>query len=1163
MRPFKKLILLTALFGVLSCYLVSASAQFTNIFGLGPYQLNDIAYDSTGGIAVAVGNGGHAIMSSDLTNWSDIRSNIPFPADASDFKIQGVIWDGGRFLANTKEYIFASTNGTSWTLHGTFTMLSVGEVYPIKRLGSNYFVVDNAGALYQSSDATTWTGTSAATLGFTNNARAIAFDGTTYVISCNGGAIYTSTDLSTWTARTSGITTNLEQVDWVNSKFIAYGLSGSMTHSADGATWTARTFGTSKTMQDLEFDGTNYVFSSNTGAVVSPDLSSWAWKAYGLSGTSYTRMINSGSALYVVGAGSGVIKSTDNGNTWAWGGPALETFADVATNGSKIVVAGSDIFVTSDASTWSAAGLSTMNSLKYSGTQFIGSTASSNFVYSADATTWTSNATPVVANDVAYGASIYVLVGGSGEIYSSTDTVTWTDRTPATSTIYLKSVEFLNGKFIAVGQTGKVFTSIDGVSWSEITTGITANIREVAYGNGVYVFSGVNGKIYTSSDLTTFTEQTGTFPTYTVGFNGSYFFGFNLSYFVTSTDGVTWTSSVRTYGGSHIYGVATVDNRIIAVGANSLVALQDSLTIQSSDTVNMVGENATPVTLDVSLAYKPSGSVTVAIGTDAQMSVDQSSLTFGTTDWDTPQQVQVSGADDFIQEDIVSSDLTFTVTDASAAVLPNYVRVDTYEVHDDDFAGITLPAGFEGSGIAEKGTKSYTVSLKTQPSADVTVNIANDGKVSTDKTSLTFTSANWNTAQTVVITAVNNTTVDPAVTTVLTHSFSSADTYYSALPDYPVTLNVADDESVGVTVTANGGSVNIDENGGIDTFTVVLDYAPVDDVTVAISTLPGYASFDTSSLTFTSSNWNTAQTVTVTGTDNNMAVGDTGLPIGFAVSSADANYNNLTVPNLDLNVVEDDFVGVVFNTSSIGASLNEGETSSYTVALNSEPFADVVIDITTNTSAVTLDKTQLTFTAANWNIAQTVQVNTAQDNIDKNNITVQITHALSSAGDSAYNAMSDKPIGFSIIEDDIAGISLSQSAGITLAETGGSITTDITLDSEPTADVTITLSAGSNLSLSQSSFIFTAANWNTAQSLTITAVDDSAFTASSYISDVTVSISSTDTVYSALTVSAISITITDNDTASEEEEKSGGFFGAVTFEWLALLLTGLFFRRRT
>ena len=74
--------------------------------------------------------------------------------------------------------------------------------------------------------------------------------------------------------------------------------------------------------------------------------------------------------------------------------------------------------------------------------------------------------------------------------------------------------------------------------------------------------------------------------------------------------------------------------------------------------------------------------------------------------------------------------------------------------------------------IDEGATATYTVVLDTEPTGDVTVAIAGhaDTDLSLDKTSLTFTSDNWDTAQTVTVSAAqdDDAASDAAVT--LTHT---------------------------------------------------------------------------------------------------------------------------------------------------------------------------------------------------------------------------------------------------------------------------------------------------------------------------------------------------------------------------------------------------------
>lgn len=76
-------------------------------------------------------------------------------------------------------------------------------------------------------------------------------------------------------------------------------------------------------------------------------------------------------------------------------------------------------------------------------------------------------------------------------------------------------------------------------------------------------------------------------------------------------------------------------------------------------------------------------------------------------------------------------------------------------------------------------------------------------------------------------------------------------------------------------------------------------------------------------------------------------------------------------------------ISITLSTSTL--SLNEGGNSSFTVRLAQQPSANKTVSLSVNNSDVRLDKTQLTFTTSNWNVAQTINVTVAEDDSDYNN----------------------------------------------------------------------------------------------------------------------------------------------------------------------------------
>ena len=112
----------------------------------------------------------------------------------------------------------------------------------------------------------------------------------------------------------------------------------------------------------------------------------------------------------------------------------------------------------------------------------------------------------------------------------------------------------------------------------------------------------------------------------------------------------------------------------------------------------------------------------------------------------------------------------------------------------------------------------------------------------------------------------------------------------------------------GVTVVETDSTTVTTEEGTSDTFTVVLDSPPADDVIISLVSsdiIEGTVS--PSSLTFTSANWSTLQNVTVTGVNDAVDDGDKNYSIDFTVSSAtDTNYDGMTLPSVSASNTDDD-----------------------------------------------------------------------------------------------------------------------------------------------------------------------------------------------------------------------------------------------------------------
>jgi hypothetical protein len=110
--------------------------------------------------------------------------------------------------------------------------------------------------------------------------------------------------------------------------------------------------------------------------------------------------------------------------------------------------------------------------------------------------------------------------------------------------------------------------------------------------------------------------------------------------------------------------------------------------------------------------------------------------------------------------------------------------------------------------------------------------------------------------------------------TITTGAAESADAAWAGVDPADVAVSNEDDDTAGIVVTPTEGLFTT-EGGGTATFTVVLAARPTGDVTIALeSSDDGEGLPEPASLTFTTDDWNTPQTVTVTGQDDDLRDGD-------------------------------------------------------------------------------------------------------------------------------------------------------------------------------------------------------------------------------------------------------------------------------------------------
>jgi len=512
-------------------------------------------------------------------------------------------------------------------------------------------------------------------------------------------------------------------------------------------------------------------------------------------------------------------------------------------------------------------------------------------------------------------------------------------------------------------------------------------------------------------------------------------------------------------------------------------------TITDDDTASIVitptgvdiatSEDGTTDTFTVELGAQPVNDVVLNISSSdtSEGDVSTGQITFTNANWDDPQGIIVTGIDDDIIDGDIDYDITVSVVDALSDdqfdALSDVI-ISTQNT-DNDTAGITV-VETDGNTVTteDSDTDTFDVVLDAEPATDVVVDIASDdtGEGTVSPASLTFTPGNWDTPQEVTVTGVDDAIIDGDENYDITISVNngSSDNEFDGISEI-VSVSNTDNDSASFTIVETDGSTNTSEDGTTDTFTVVLDIQPNSNVVfdvVSEDDTEGEVSPPT--LTFTTSNWNIPQTVTVEGQNDNVIDDSQTYNINVSVinASSDNAFNNLS-DVVEVTNSDDDTAGFTIAESDGETSVSEtGTTDTFTVVLNrGTVFSNVIIDIDSeDTGEGTVSPSSLTFTPGNWNVPQIVTVTGIDDAIVDGTVNFDVTVSVNPFSAFSYAILPDQTVEVENIDDDSASVTISNASG---NEDDGPITVSATLNNEVTGGFTVDVLSSDGIATTASS----------------------------------------------------------------------------------------------
>lgn len=353
------------------------------------------------------------------------------------------------------------------------------------------------------------------------------------------------------------------------------------------------------------------------------------------------------------------------------------------------------------------------------------------------------------------------------------------------------------------------------------------------------------------------------------------------------------------------------DTPVVIVPAASASPLQT----RESGTVNYAS-------FTVAINRAPIGELLVPITTsdptegrlsDFVVTADTLYVKFTPTDYLNPKTVYVMG----MWDGAADGDQPYTITvgtptgdPAFSSVAPQAIQASNVDTDAPGYA-VTPSYVYVTEGAA---AQTLSVSLSVAPTADVVIPVTVDdatealvaggdsGSTFVQTLHLTFTPADWSTAQTVQVQGVTDHVDDslqyPRITVGPTES--AAGNRFGNLPSKTVTVYVEDVDDSSVVLSRTSGLATT-EKGGVATFTVQLTSIPSGPVTIPITVDdPGEAWVGTGGtpaasvdLVIAPEAWNVPQTVYVTGQDDALIDGAQPFAVTVGTPAGDPRYAQL------------------------------------------------------------------------------------------------------------------------------------------------------------------------------------------------------------------------------------------------------------------------------
>lgn len=332
-----------------------------------------------------------------------------------------------------------------------------------------------------------------------------------------------------------------------------------------------------------------------------------------------------------------------------------------------------------------------------------------------------------------------------------------------------------------------------------------------------------------------------------------------------------------------------------------------------------------------------------------------------------------------VDDNLVDSTQTVNISAEAPGFSTGFVTIN---VDDDEVAGFSVAESHLQTVVSETGTTdTFTVVLSAAPLTPVTffVSSSDISEATVYPSLLVFDSLNWDVAQTVTVTGIDDSLLDATQTSQISITVDEAnsDSAFQPLSYQLILVDTLDDDKA--TASINRLADGLESSSTPGKFLIVLSDAPATATTITYS-VSGTA---VSGLDFTA----------LTGTIA-VAAGQSSVELPVLVIDDDFDEISesvvVTLTGGDVDIAADASTATLLivdndeaNISASRTSLSlteDGSSDPFTVALTSRPTSDVIVHINvSDASEVSVNVSTLTFTSSNWDVPQTVTATGVDD----------------------------------------------------------------------------------------------------------------------------------------------------------------------------------------